>query len=180
MSFDLAFAHTVGLEGGYSDNPADRGGATMFGITEAVARTNGYQGDMRDLPLEKAKAIYRKHYWDALSLDEIDARSTELSGALFDTAVNCGTGTAGEHLQIALNAFNRQQKDYPDVPVDGSIGAATCKAYDAFLGLRGRFGVTVLRRALNAQKGAHYLALARARQADEDFEFGWFLNRLGG
>lgn len=180
MSFDIAFTATVGTEGGYSDNPNDRGGKTRFGITEDVARANGYQGDMRELPFAKAKAIYRARYWDALNLDAIDSRSVDISSALFDTAVNSGTGTAGRYLQIALNAFNRQQKDYPDIPVDGDIGSKTLKVYDAFLDLRGRNGVTVLRRALNAQKGARYLQLAKVREQDEDFEFGWFLKRVGG
>ena len=31
----------IDREGGYVDNPADKGGATCFGITEAVARANG-------------------------------------------------------------------------------------------------------------------------------------------
>ena len=180
MSFDIAFSHTVGLEGGYTDNPADRGGATRFGITEAVARANGYEGDMADLPVDTAKVIYRAQYWNKLNLDSIDSRSVDIASALFDTAVNCGIRHAGMHLQIALNAFNREQKDYPDCSQDGDIGAETIKAYDAFMDLRGRNGVIVLRRALNAQKGSYYLLLASSRPQDEDFEFGWFLNRVGG
>lgn len=49
-------------EGGYVNNPADRGGATKYDITETVARANGFKGNMRDLPLDEAKAIYRKNY----------------------------------------------------------------------------------------------------------------------
>lgn len=178
MSFDLAFARTVGLEGGYSDNPADRGGKTMFGITEKVAREAGYTGEMREMPLETAKSIYRDRYWNKLNLTPIDARSAEIAAALFDTAVNSGTTIAGEELQTALNAFNRGQKDYADVPADGAIGPATLHAYQAFLNLRGSDGITVLGRALNVQKGVRYLALAKIREADEDFEFGWFLKRI--
>ena len=50
-------------EGGYVSNPADKGGPTCFGITEAVARANGYSGAMRQLPREGAAAIYKRLYW---------------------------------------------------------------------------------------------------------------------
>ena len=69
--FDDAFEIIVGSEGGYSNDPNDPGGATRFGITEAVARANGYEGDMKDLPLDKAKSIYKAKYWDAVSGDNL-------------------------------------------------------------------------------------------------------------
>ncbi|WP_375250787.1 glycosyl hydrolase 108 family protein, partial [Sphingomonas sp.] len=37
----------IDREGDYADRADDRGGATRFGITEAVARANGYAGAMR-------------------------------------------------------------------------------------------------------------------------------------
>ena len=40
----------ISREGGYADQSADRGGATRWGITEAVARAHGYRGDMRAFP----------------------------------------------------------------------------------------------------------------------------------
>jgi len=178
MSFETAFTHTVGLEGGYSDNPNDAGGETNFGITVAVARANGYAGAMRDLPLAIAQSIYRKSYWDALSLDAIDAESQNISEKLFDTGVNMGIGVAAAFLQTALNAFNRQGVDYPDVPVDGHIGAQTVDAFKSYLAKRGTQATTVMLRALIAQQGARYLALAKSDPKDENFEFGWFLNRV--
>ena len=58
MNFDEAFELLLGHEGNYSDHPADPGGKTRYGITEAVARDVGYRGDMRDLPLDLAKRVY--------------------------------------------------------------------------------------------------------------------------
>ena len=44
----------IDREGGYVHNPADRGGATRYGVTEAVARAHGYAGAMRDFPRDEA------------------------------------------------------------------------------------------------------------------------------
>ena len=50
--------HVAPVEGGYADDPADLGGKTNLGITEAVARRHGYTGDMRDLTDSLAYHIY--------------------------------------------------------------------------------------------------------------------------
>ena len=59
MNIEQYLDELIKREGGYVNNPADRGGATKYGITEAVARANGFKGNMKDLPLEVAKAIYK-------------------------------------------------------------------------------------------------------------------------
>lgn len=51
MNFDQAFTRLMGHEGGYSDHPNDPGKKTMWGITEAVARANGFTGDIPILTL---------------------------------------------------------------------------------------------------------------------------------
>lgn len=167
-------------EGGYVDHPADRGGPTCFGITEAVARMQGYRGPMRQLPREEAAAIYRRLYWLRPGFNEIAKRSPCVAAELFDTGANMGPAVAVTFLQRALTALNCNGKDYPDLVPDGRIGAATLAALDAFLATRGKnLGETVLMRAIEALQGERYLRLAERRPANEAFLYGWLANRIG-
>jgi lysozyme family protein len=166
-------------EGGYVNHPADRGGPTNWGITEAVARRQGYVGDMRALPRRDAAAIYRRLYWFKPRFDAVSERAPALAAELFDTGINMGTGTATAFLQRALNALNREAKDYSDLAVDRSIGPATLAALDAFLKKRGKAGQAVLLKAVEALQGAHYLNIAETRPSQEAFVYGWLANRIG-
>ena len=85
-------------EGGFVFHSADLGGPTRYGITQAVARANGYQGEMRHLPRAEAAAIYRLLYWDRPGFDEVAKRSPRLAGELFDTGVNMGPAVAATFL----------------------------------------------------------------------------------
>ena len=117
MNFDQAFDILLKHEGGFSDHPADPGGKTRFGITEAVAREVGYRGDMRELPLNLAKRIYKDRYWDAMRAEELPAA---VRYAVFDAAVNSGPRQATLWLQRAVGV-----KD------DGIIGPQTLAAVRA-------------------------------------------------
>ena len=170
----------IDREGGYVNNPADKGGPTCFGITQAVARANGYAGPMQQLPREEAAAIYRRLYWLRPRLDEVAKRSARIAAELFDTGVNMGPAVAVTFLQRALTALNRNGTDYPVLTPDGRVGPATLAALDAFLRLRGATsGETVLLRALEALQGERYLRLAERRPANEAFLYGWLANRIG-
>jgi lysozyme family protein len=167
-------------EGGYVNHPADKGGPTCFGITEAVARAHGYGGAMRDLPREEAAGIYRRLYWLRPRFEEVGKRSARVAGELFDTGVNMGPAVAVTFLQRALTALNRNGKDYADLVPDGRIGDVTITALDAFLAARGQSsGETVLLHALEALQGERYLRLAERRPANEAFLYGWLANRIG-
>ncbi|HEM7879077.1 TPA: hypothetical protein U2L31_005503 [Burkholderia contaminans] len=86
-SFDDAFEALMGNEGGYSNNPADPGGETMWGITARVARANGYGGDMHALAQATAKQIAKRVYWDPYYCDQFDPR---VAFQVFDAAYNGG------------------------------------------------------------------------------------------
>ena len=167
-------------EGGYVNHPADKGGPTCFGITEAVARAHGYAGAMAKLPRDEAAAIYRRLYWLRPRFDEVAKRAPRLAAELFDTGANMGPAVAAAFLQRALTALNRNASDYPDLVPDGRIGAVTLSALDAFFVVRGkRSGEIVLLRALEALQGERYLRLAERRPANEAFLYGWLANRIG-
>jgi len=178
MSFPSAFRRTVGLEGRYSNNPADSGGETMFGITVRVARANGYAGPMDQMPIDTAREIYKKQYWDLLKLDQIVVLSEKVADELFDTGVNCGVAVAGKFFQRALNVFNKKGFMYADVMADGVVGPVTVAAFRLFMNNRGEQGEKVMLKALNGLQAARYIDLAEEREKDEEFVFGWILNRV--
>jgi lysozyme family protein len=177
-SFDKAFNATILVEGGYSNNPYDSGGETMYGITVAVARAHGYTGPMRSLSLDEAKRIYKKSYWDIIKLDDVAAISERIAMKMFDIGVNMGTTYAVRFLQSGLNIFNRRGKDYPDIIVDDKIGVNTLGALKAFIKLRKLNGEIVLLKDLNVQQGMRYREISKDNGKNEEFMFGWYLNRI--
>ena len=167
-------------EGGYVNHPADKGGPTCFGITEAVARAHGYRGAMREFSRDEAVAIYKRLYWLRPRFDEIARRSGCVAAELFDTGANMGPAVAATFLQRALTALNRNGDDYPDLVPDGRVGEVTLRALDRYFAVRGQAsGETVLLRALEALQGERYLRLAERRPANEAFLYGWLANRIG-
>jgi lysozyme family protein len=178
MSIDSLIEGVIGREGAFTDNPADPGGATMWGITERVARRHGYAGPMAALPRSTAKQIYFAEYVVGPGFVSVMPLSDAIAEELVDTGVNMGPAVAAIFLQKALNTFNDQGRDYADLKVDGDVGPATIAALKALLAKRGHDGETVMLRALNALQGEHYISIGAARPASEAFEFGWFLRRV--
>lgn len=114
IDFDACFDRLIGHEGGYSNNPADPGGETMWGITARVARRRGYNGDMRALPRDTAKQIARDEYWTACRADDLPEH---LRFDVFDACYNSGATQAALWLQRAVGAHD-----------DGVIGPLTLQA----------------------------------------------------
>jgi len=118
MNFENAFEKLLGHEGGYVNNPKDPGGETNWGVTVAVARANGYAGDMKDYPRSLAMVVYRKMYWDAVRAEELPPA---VRFDVFDAAVNSGVSQSIKWLQRAVGATD-----------DGVIGAKTIAAVAMF------------------------------------------------
>lgn len=112
-------------EGGFVNDPDDRGGATKFGVTIGTLREHGIDvdgdgdidvKDVEVMPLEVAKQVYRNHYWEPLKLDRIPGY---LRDVMFDMAINHGQSRAVKILQRAIT------REGYDIAVDGLIGPQT-------------------------------------------------------
>lgn len=163
----------IAAEKGYVDHPDDRGGPTNWGITQAVARANGYTGHMRGLPEALAREIYERRYIREPKFDLIYEVSPKIGMELIDTGVNMGPAKPAEFLQRWLNGFNFDGSKYSDLFVDGRVGAVTASTLKAFLKWRGEKGTTALLRGLNSSQGERYLAIAEANVSQRKFLFGW-------
>jgi len=116
--FDACHAITAKWEGGWSDHPADPGGKTMYGITQATL--SAYLGrpatdtEIRTLTRQQAVAIYRDRYWKPVAGDELPA-GVDL--CVYDFGVNSGPSRAVKSLQAALG-----------LKADGWVGKLTLEA----------------------------------------------------
>lgn len=113
--YDQALRFTLNWEGGYVDHPADPGGATNFGVTQAVY--NGHrikQGlktqSVKLITPDEVSAIYLR-YWDGCSAG---AFALPLATVMFDTAINFGISRSIQFFQGATG-----------LKVDGVAGPIT-------------------------------------------------------
>lgn len=178
MSIDTLIDGAIGREGRYSNHPADRGGETMWGITIAVARANGYSGPMSQMPRSTAVSIYRSQYFVRPGFNLILPISEEIAEELFDTGINMGPSWPSRWLQEWLNALNDGGKLYRDIAEDGDIGPGTVGALKALIAARGVEGEKAILKGLNADQAVRYKTIARQRAANEAFVFGWLRNRV--
>lgn len=174
--FEKAYDLTMGHEGGYANNPNDRGGETYKGIARkhfpkwsGWVTIDAYKNKAAlggDATLQKqVRAFYKEYFWNALYLDYVNDQ--RIATELFDTGVNMGTGQAALWLQTVLNVSNRGGKDYADVVKDGKIGHKTVTILNAHP------RPDEVLKALNCLQGAKYIAICEANPSQEEFYRGW-------
>jgi len=118
----MLIERVIEREGGFVDHPADRGGATNFGIT--IGTLSDWRGmamsrdDVAQLSREEAARIYEQVYFTAPGLDAIE--DGPLLEFMFDWAVHAGPRAPTRALQAAIGAT-----------ADGVMGPATKAALAA-------------------------------------------------
>lgn len=147
-------------EGGYVDNPADRGGPTKWGITQkTLSEWRGKPVDAEDVKLmhmDEAEAIYRDRYIVKPGFVPIP---DPLRGLVVDCGVNHDTQRASEWLQDALG-----------VKMDGKVGDTTMAA----LAIADQKAIY---RKVLAMRARLYGRLIQKDETQHIFALGW-ANRL--
>ena len=91
-----AIDRVLGREGGYVNDPADKGGETKFGISKRAYPNL----DIKNLTQMQAAEIYKRDYWDAINADQLPENIREMA---FDAAVNQGVSWTKEALKKSNN-----------------------------------------------------------------------------
>lgn len=165
-NFDVYFPTLLGFEGGFVEDPDDRGGATKYGVTLEEWIREGYdkdgdgdidKQDLKIISTADASKIAKKLYWDKVKGDEISSQS--VAEFITDWAYNSGVSRAIKKTQTAL-----------DITADGVIGPQTLKAINAAVPLT-LFGY------LKASREAFYRAIVDHDATQGKFLKGW-LSRL--
>ena len=162
---DILWSFIKSWEGGFSNHPADKGGATNMGVTIATWRKQGYDKDgdgdidVDDLKLitdEDAKGIFKKSYWDRWQGAKI--RNQSIANLLVDWV--WGSGAYGIKIPQKLLG----------VKVDGIVGPKTLAALNAQ-------GEEAFFEMLKKERIAYFQRICIATPSNSAFLKGW-LRRL--
>ncbi len=196
------YARAVGdvlvTEGGFVDDPADRGGTTKYGISLRFLVAEGTidldqdgradfdldgDGDIDGIDIRKltrgdAKFLYHRCFWLRLKADDLPRPIGEM---LFDQGVNAGLGSARRLLQLAVNrCLERAASAPPKLKVDGAIGTATLQAMNWVISW-GALGMPALTDAFRVEVRLRYRAIVDRDPSQKRFLKGWLAraDRLG-
>jgi len=164
-TIDRMIEEVIRREGGFVDRPADRGGPSKFGITQAsLAHSLGSTAtalDVEALSPDQARQIYRRDYYHGPRIDRLPARIQPL---IFDSAVNHGPGRAIAFVQQVCNLAG-----FGQLVVDGVCGPRTIRAaHDAAWAMK-----DWLLAALVEERRNFYCAIVERDPSQAIFLDGW-------
>ncbi|HEX7694597.1 MAG TPA: glycosyl hydrolase 108 family protein [Sphingomonas sp.] len=171
------------VEGGYVNDPSDPGGATNHGVTEKVARANGYRGDMRAFPKHCdgpaaacADRVYVRQYIAAPGYMAMIKIEPAVAQELVDTAVNMGPARENRWFRQTVNGLAPAR-----LPESGAaLGPADIDAYRMVQARLGRTGACIaVLDGLDQRQASEYRRIARVRPASAKYLKGWLKNRIG-
>ncbi len=163
LPFEEAFAHAV--KSGYADDPVDRGGATMCGVTIATyteycrrkGRTKPTKAQLRNLTAAEWLDIFITMFWNSWKADQI--KSQPIANILVDWVWASGPGVGIKTPQRILG-----------VKADGIVGPKTLAALNS-QDPEKLFGI------IHQARINHIEAFVKSKPAQKRFYNGW-MNRI--
>lgn len=170
---------TLSNEGGFSNDPKDDGGMTLFGIARAknpnwggwpevdkIIKVNNLNVSDRDhwddiarlcKKIKSVEEFYRSNFWNKIKGEEIFVNVVAQS--IFDYGVNAGMGTSIKCLQRTLKIVD-----------DGDFGPTTLKTLNNYTMENSLFKFHL---EFTLRKIDRYLRIVKHDPVDERYIFGW-------
>lgn len=182
--FIIAYSRTSIHEGGWNNDPTDKGGETFKGISrkfwpawngwpiiDSMGTPNNFYEDIaKNMQLEQlVREFYIDNFWNKINGDRIVDQ--DIANEVYDTSVNMGYVVAVIFLQRSLNLLNNNGKLYKNITVDGVVGPETLAILNTH-----RAPKAVLK-CLNGFQFERYKDIAENSQEQEKYFLGW-LNRI--
>lgn len=159
--FKKAVEYVLKNEGGYTEDPHDKGGATKYGISQ-----RSYPNlNIKQLSREDAIKIYYCDYWLKGRFDEI--QDDNVATKFFDLSVNMGLRYATFIVQRALRSA------CVAIEEDGIVGPQTLAAINIS-------NSRVLLAAIKSEAAGYYRALVAKDGNQRKFLNGWLARAYKG
>jgi lysozyme family protein len=175
-AFTVALRRTEAFEGGWSNDPLDRGGETKFGVTQrtwdawlrnpASFKYGSLPKNVADISRSMTIPLYKSLYWDACRCDELN--DDDLASRIFDFAVNAGPGRAAKTLQQAYNKI--KPEEWQELKEDGVLGSVTIQAINR---CSGKYPAALLA-SFNYSRARYYESVIQNSPSQRRFIRGWF------
>jgi len=157
------------FEGGFVDDPDDRGGTTKYGISLSFLKYHhldltgdgiANEEDIKSLKKADAIEIYRVYFWEKIKGEELNKIDHWIALFVLDTHINTGMG--GAILQRAINDFYKKRV----LRVDNLIGTKTLSA------LR-QANLQMVRLYLLKHRELYYVNITKNRPKNIKYLMGW-------
>jgi lysozyme family protein len=152
-------------EGGYVNHPADKGGPTKFGITQATLsrflEKAATVDDVKNLDLQTARDIYELRYYHQPRVDKLPEA---IQPFVFDCCVNHGPRRAIQFVQMVCN-----EARFGPLVTDGQMGPKTKAVADHCYASMGNWMVA----ALVEERKMFYVSIVNHNESQRVFLKGW-------
>lgn len=177
--FKKILEETLLNEGGFSNDPNDNGGMTLFGIArnknpqwagwrevDQIIKSNGWNSKNDDhwsliakacKRIEGVEAFYRINFWNKMKGEYIFANS--IAQTIFDYGVNTGMKTAVKNVQRTLKIVD-----------DGVFGPKTLEALNKFIMTESLYKWS---EEFTLRKLLRYVKIVTNESENIKYMFGW-------